>query len=770
MEFSGYGIGAPVPRVEDARFLTGRALYTDDVRLPGERHAYFVRSPHAHAKIVAIDKAAALSMPGVRAVLTAEDIARDGLGSLECEMYPPLPPVAPHYRPLQPLLATTKARYVGECVALVVADTPSQAKDAGECLAVNYEPLAAVTLGDALADNAPKIWDDARSNLSFVIEEGNAKAVDRAFAAAAHVTRVLVHYPRAAGNPLEPRAASAWPDLPSGRMTLFVSAQAPFLVRQIISRILKLSELELRVVVGDVGGSFGVKNQTYAEEILVVWAALSLGCPVRWVNERGDSLASDAQGRGQTIEAALALADDGRAAALRILATSDLGAYLSHRAGVAPVNATNSYPGTYDVPHFHAVARGVFTNGSPVGPYRGSGKPEASFVLERLIDKAAFEMGIDRVTLRRRNLIPASAMPYRAPSGYVYDCGDFPRVLNTAIGLSDWNGFPARRAESERRGLRRGVGLALHCQRAGSMSERAEIRVARDGSIAVYVGTLSTGQGHETMFAQIVHHWLGVPLARIRVFQGDTDRVLFGRGTFAQRSTLAGGSALRAAADEVIRKGRQLASLMLEAAEGDIEFAPGEFRIKGTNRWVGFADVVEKSYQYGLPAVFGVGLDGAGCHPGPNTFPNGCVVCEVEVDLETGAVTVVRLTSVDDTGVIVNPLTLEGQLHGSVAQGLGESLFEEVVYATGNGQLLTGSFMDYVLPRASDIPLIIAETAPVPTATNPLGVKGGSEAGNCGAPAAIINAIINALAPWGITDLPLPATPERIWGALQTAG
>jgi aerobic carbon-monoxide dehydrogenase large subunit len=765
-----YGIGAPVRRVEDWRLLTGRGLYADDVTLPRACCAHFVRSPHAHASIASIDKSAALSAPGVVAVLTAEDVARDKLGALECEMYPKLADGGAHYRPLQPLLATGKVRYAGECVALVVAESPDQAKDAAERLAVEYRPLAAVTFADALAADAPKVWDDARDNQSFVIERGEREAVDRTFAVAAHVTKLALYYPRAAGNTLEARAAAAWPEGADGRITLRSSTQAPFALREAVCRVLGMPVLAVRVVAGDVGGSFGVKGQPYAEEVLIVWAAAKFGRAVKWTGDRSEGFVSDTQGRGLAIQAEIAVEADGRVAALRVRVTADLGAYLAHRAGVPPDNVAIGYPGPYDVPFVHAVVRGAFTNGCPVGPYRGSGKPEASFVLERLIDKAAREMGIDPVAMRRRNLIPSSAMPYRTPGGHVYDCGDFGSVLGKALELADWNGFEERRAASAQRGRRRGIGLSMHCQRAGSLSERMEIRVAPDGSVALHVGTLSSGQAHETMFAQMVHQWLGVPPARIRVFQGDTDKLLYGRGTFAQRSTLAGGSALKLAADEVILKGRRLAGWMLEADEGDIEFVRGAFRVMGTDRLVGFAEVARKSYQgVGLPAAFGIGLDGAGTHPGPNTFPNGCIVCEVDVDPDTGEVRVASLVSVDDTGVVVNPLTLEGQLHGSVAQALGEALFEGVVYERGSGQLVTGSFMDYPMPRADTVPLIVSDIVPVPTATNPLGVKGGSEAGNSGAPAAIINAIADALAPLGISDVPLPATPERIWRALRNA-
>jgi carbon-monoxide dehydrogenase large subunit len=764
------GIGAPLARVEDRRRVTGRGHFVDDRQLPGMAHAFVVRSPHPHARIVAIDKSVAVAMPGVHLILAGEDAAADGLRGLPCNAYPPQPQGSRHYRPSHPILATGKVRHVGDRVALVVADTLAQAKDAAERLTIDYEPLAAITLSDALAEGAAKVWDESHGNVAFALERGDRTMVERQFAAAAHVTRISLHYPRACANPMEPRAALAFRDGADGRLTLCTTTQTPYLVRSTVAEALGLNELELKVVAPDVGGGFGMKAAIYPEEALVVWAAGKLDRPVKWTGERSECIASDTHGRHQITHAELALDAHGKALALRVSVEIDLGAYLSNSAGVPPLNAVISYTSTYDVPLIHAVARAIFTNTCALGPYRGSGKPEASFVIERLIDKAAREMGIDVVAMRRRNFIPASAMPYKAPSGYVYDCGEFEHVLDKALALADWNGFGARRAESERRGARRGIGLAMHCQRAGSQSERMEIRVAPNGSVALHVGTVSTGQGHETVFAQMVAEWLGVPIAEVTTFQGDTDKILFGRGTFAQRSMIAGGSALKIAAQEVISKGKRLAAWMLEASEADIEFERAMFRIKGTDRQLSFSELARKSYQgTGLPAELGIGLDGTGSHPGPDTFPNGCMICEVEVAPDTGEVAVVRICAVDDTGTAINPLLLEGQLHGSIAQGLGEALTEEMIYERDTAQLLTGSFLDYAMPRASDLPAIVSALHPVATSTNLIGVKGGAEAGNAGAPAAIIHAIIDALSPWGVTDLPLPATPERVWRAVGNA-
>ncbi|HEY2527576.1 MAG TPA: xanthine dehydrogenase family protein molybdopterin-binding subunit [Xanthobacteraceae bacterium] len=762
------GIGARIVRREDQRLLTGHGRFTDDIDLPGMAWVTVVRSPHAHAKISAINIDSARAGAGILAVLTGADVIKEGLGMLPCRAFPQLPAGRVHYRPLQPILASDKVRHVGDRVALVVAETQAQAKSASELIAVDYQPLRSVTLADALKDGAAKVWDGATSNISFSIERGDTSAVDRQFSGAAHLTSLTLAYPRAAANALEPRSAIAYYDPMDGRVTLYTSTQSPFLVRQTLADVLRMPEAALRVIAVDVGGAFGMKSQVYPEEVLVTWVAAKLRRPVKWTGERSECIASDTHGRQQIAKAVMAFDANGRIRAFRTTVDVDLGAYLGNSAGVPPLNAVTGYPGTYDIPLIHAVSRGVFTNTCTTGPYRGSGKPEATFVVERLIDKAAREMKIDPIELRRRNFIRSSAMPYQTPGGNIYDSGDFETVLDNALRLADWDGFAKRRVESKQRGLRRGIGLAMHCQRAGSQSERMEIRVAPDGGVFVYPGTLSTGQGHETMFAQMICEWLGVSLDDVRVIQGDTDRTLFGRGSFAQRSMSTGGSALKLAAEEVVQKGKRLAAWMLEAAEADVEFAHGVFRVKGTDRQVNFKDVAKLSYNgVGLPLEFGIGLSGSGAHSGPNTFPNGCMICEVEVDPQTGGTKVLHLYAVDDVGVVVNPLTLEGQLHGSIAQGLGEALFEEIVYDPESGQLLTGSFMDYGMPRANHMPTITAETALVPTKTNLLGVKGGSEAGNVGAPAAIINAIIDALYEWGVDDIALPATSQRIWQTIK---
>jgi aerobic carbon-monoxide dehydrogenase large subunit len=766
---TGSGIGAPMRRIEDSRFLTGQGRYVDDLKLPDMVHAHVVRAPHAHARIRRIDTAAARAAPGVLAVLTHEDVVRDGLGNLPCKFMPPAGSGVA-YTPSHPILATGKVRHVGDRVALVIAETLAQAKDAGELVAVDYEPLPSTTaLETVLSPDASKVWDEAPSNLWVQLERGDRAAVDRAFASAAHVARRTIRYPRASANSIEPRAAVGVFHRFDGRYTLYSSSQSPYRLREVIAAaVLNIPESDLRVVCPDVGGSFGMKGTIYPEEALVVWASAKLNRPVKWTGDRSESLATDMHGRDQLAEAELALGPDGRMLAMRIVSTLNLGAYLGYAAGATPLNVLTTLTSAYDLPLVHVTVRAVFTHSSTIGPYRGAGRPENTFIIERLIETAAREMKLDPVALRRRNLIPPAALPYRTPGGHLYDSGEFARMLDGALALADWNGFPARRAESEARGMLRGIGLSMHCEFSGLQSERMEIRVDPNGSLAVHVGTMQTGQGHETMYAQMISAWLGVPPAHVRMFQGDTDRVLYGRGSFAERSTLAGGSALRYAADEVIRKGKRIAAWMLEASDADIEFADGTFRVAGTDRTASFKTVAEKAYVgHGLPPELGFGLDGAGVYAGPQAYPNGCIICEVEIDPATGAIALIKVSAVDDSGVVINPLLLDGQLHGSLAQGIGAVLMEDAAYDPESGQLLAGSFMDYGMPRADDLPSIDSESPEVPAKTNPLGVKGGSEAGNMAGPPALMNAIIDALAPLGIIDIQMPVTPQRVWATIN---
>ncbi|HEX9836563.1 MAG TPA: xanthine dehydrogenase family protein molybdopterin-binding subunit, partial [Alphaproteobacteria bacterium] len=609
------GIGAALPRLEDERFLTGRGRYVADVALPGMVHACVVRSPHAHARIRSVDTAAARAAPGMLLVLTGADAAHEGLGHLTCPTIPQSVAGVASRSPSQAILTQDKARHVGDRIALVVAETLDQARDAAELVAVDYAPLPSVTASDAaLAPGAPLVWDEAPGNLCYRIARGDKDATDAAFARAAHVARLDFHYPRASAAAIEPRASVADYDPARRRVTLYSTTQAPFRVREVLAgAVFKMPQTDFRVIAPDVGGGFGAKGPVYPEDALTVWAARTLGRPVKWVSDRAESLASDSHGRDQREAAELAFDADGRILALRAAAILDVGGYLVMSAGVPGLVAMHSWTSVYHVPAMYAEIAGAFTNTQPIGPYRGTSRPECTFVIERLVDKAAREMGIDGIELRRRNMIPASAMPYTTHGHQTYDAGDFALVLERALAASDWSGFPARREEARGRGRLRGIGMCMHVESAGLYGERMELRVDSGGSVTVQAGTMATGQGHETMYAQLVAGWLGVPIGRVRVMQGDTDQVLFGRGTFAERSAMTGGSALKGAVDEVVRKGRRLAAHMLEAAESDVEFADGSFRVAGTDRAVPFAKVAGFAHApMGLPEGAELGLDGTG--------------------------------------------------------------------------------------------------------------------------------------------------------------
>jgi len=767
-----FGIGQSVRRTEDPRLLTGRGAYTDDLRLPREAHGVVVRSPHAHARIKKVDVSKAATAPGVVLVLTGADVIEDKLGGLGPEAMPEDMGGPKSFRPAHPILVADKARHVGDRVAFVVAETLAQAKDAAELVEVEYEPLPSVSfVGDALKPDAPKVWDDAPNNLCFPLMFGDEKATAEAFAKAASTHKIAVRNNRVSANPMEPRAAIASFEPASGRTTVWPTTQFPHVVRQVLAgHVLHIPETDIHVIARDVGGGFGMKVSVYPEDALVTWASRKLARPVRWTADRQESLLCDTHGRDQVQTAEIALDADGKIIALRAHLVTDMGAYLSNAAMVPTMFAVNMMSNVYAIPAMFVTAQAVFTHTAPLGVYRGAGRPEAICLVERLLDVAARERAMDPAELRRRNVIPQSAMPYKTPLMFGYDSGDFGGVLAKALEMADWKGLAARRAEAEKRGKRRGAGIGMFIEIAGVFNERMDMRVDTSGAVTILPGTFSHGQGHETTYAQMVHDWLGVPFERIRVIQGDTDEMTFGRGTFAARSMALGGSALKGATQKVIDKGRKFAAHMLEAAEGDIEFADGQFRVAGTDRSVPFAAVARASYApMGLPAELGIGLDASASFDGIPNFPNGCHVCEVEVDPQTGTVEMVSYVSVDDVGIAINPLLLDGQIHGGIAQGAGQALIENIEYDAA-GQLLTGSFLDYAMPRADmfcDIEVAMHNT---PTPTNPLGVKGAGEAGCVGSPPAVINAILDALAPLGVTDIEMPATPERVWRAIRNAG
>src|SRR6266851_5222271 len=773
-----FAIGQSVSRLEDPRLVQGLGRYSDDVNLPRQVYAVVVRSPHGHARITGIDPAAALRAPGVLAVLTGADLAADGLGNLPTDASRKRRDGAPAFTTPRPALIRDRVRHVGDPVALVVATSPEAAADAAELVAVDYAPLPAVT-GAARATNggAPAVWDEAPDNVAFVWEAGSRDAVARAFAGADHVTRLDFVVTRVAAAPLEPRAAVGEFDRRSERYTLHTGIQGPHGLRALLAeRIFRVPHGQVRVVTGEVGGSFGMRSGIYPELVLVLWAAKRLGRPVKWTSSRREGFLSDEHGRDNVSSAELALDAGGRFLGLRVALKVDIGAYLTPRSAGPATNNVGGVAGVYTTPAIHVETTGVYTNTTPTGPYRGAGRPEATYAIERVIDVAARELGIDPVELRRRNLIPASAMPFKTGLVFTYDCGDFERVMTMALTQSDRAGFERRRAEARARGTLLGLGLANPIEVAGGPytavnPDTAELRVNPDGSVSLFAGSTSMGQGNETAFTQIVSDRLGLPPDRIQVFWGDSDALGAGRGNGGSGALTVGGSAVTRATEKVIERGRRIAARLLEAAPEDIVLRDGRFTVAGTDRGVAWSRVARTAYQpRQLPPGLEPGFsETAAFTPPAVTFPNGCHVCEVEVDTETGAVCVVRYTVVDDVGRMINPLLVKGQIHGGAVQGLGQGLFEHLVYDGGTAQLVTGSFMDYTMPRADDLPLFTVDSHEVPTKVNPLGAKGVGEAGTVGALPALMNAVNDALAPLGVRHLDMPVTPERVWRAIRGA-
>ena len=762
------GAGAPVTRWEDERFLTGRGRFTDDHRFDGEARALVVRSPHAHARITAIDAAAARALPGVLAVLTGADVAADGLGLLPCLRKMERRDGQPMYEPPHPLLNRDFVRYVGDPVALVVAETLALAKDAAERLEVDYEPLPAVTsLRQARDGTGPDIRPDCPGNACFHFELGDRGATEAAFAAADHVSHCELVISRVQPSPLEPRAAIGLYDPASGRYTLYAGVQSTHRVRDVMAdQVLMVPRDRLRVVGPDLGGAFGNRNTAYGELGLVLWAARRVGRPVKWTSERTESFLSDDQSRDNLVRAALALDRDAHFLGLRVESAAALGAYVSTM-GPGPVtNNLGCLAGVYRTPAIFVEVDAYFTNVNPTSAYRGAGRPEAIYVLERVIDVAARELDLDPAALRRRNLITPEALPYKTPLTFTYDSGDFPANLDQALGLIDYGGFAARRAEARDRCLLRGLGIANAIESAGSpgRSEAARLSLDDAGRARLIVGTQSHGQGHETAYRQLLMETLGLAFESIDLIQGDTAQVPDGAGTIGSRSITLGGGAIKAAAEIVLAQASEVAADHFEASSADIALDAGELVVSGTDRRISLSQVAR------LAAARGAPLDGAADYaPEAATFPNGCHVCEVEVDPETGATEILRYLVVDDFGRVINPLLLEGQVHGGVAQGLGQILMEQLVWDAESGQLLSGSFMDYAMPRAGDFPLFEIVCNPCPTAKNSLGVKGAGEAGNVGALPCLMNAILDALAPAGVRHLDMPATPQRVWRAIRDA-
>ena len=768
-----FGSSRDALRSEDDPLLTGRGRYTDDVDLPGQAWAAFTRAPVAHAQIRALHAAAAARMPGVIAVFTGADLAADGIGAIP----PAVSMTGRGGKPMLgapiPVLAHGRVRYVGEPLAIVVAATAAQALDAAEAVELDLQDLpAAPDVERASAPGAPAVWLEAPDNVALDWEDGDAAAVEAAVARAAHVARIRLLDTRVAPSSMEPRAAlGAW-DAVSGRYTLIAGTQGVAVVRKLLAEsVFKVPPQTIRVLTHDVGGGFGMKVQPYPEYAALLYAARRVGRPVKWRASRLESFLGDTHGRDGLLEGELALDAGGRFLALRVRNRVGVGAYVSTYAAVIATNNTkNCLSSVYRIPAFHINVKMVFTNAVPLGPYRGAGRPEAIYAIERLIDAAALQTGIDRVELRRRNLIPPAAMPYRAPNSPVYDSGEFEAVLDQALVLADWKGFPARREAAERAGRLRGIGVCSFLEVAGGspLQEIADLRFEPDGKVALRIGVQAIGQGHLTTFPAVIAHRLGVPLSAVRLVQGDSDEVPVGVPTVASRSMMMAGSATVQACEAAIEKGRRIASHLFEAAAADVEFAGGRFRVSGTDREIPILELAARARTApGLPGELAGGLDTVSTFQSPQmSFPNGCHVCEVEIDPETGVVAVVAYSAVDDVGRVMHQTIVEGQVHGGVAQGLGQVLGEQVVYGE-DGQLLTASFMDYMIPRADDLPSLRLGHHVVPCTNNPLGVKGAGESGVAGSLPSAMNAVLDALARRGIAQLDLPATAFRVWSALN---
>ena len=773
------GIGHSVPRKEDVRLLSGKGRFADDLVLPDLAHAVIVRSPYAHARIVSVNKTATGGFLGVLAVLTGADYIADGLGPIPHNAGILAPPdVTVRLRSGAPIatahwpMPSETVRFVGEPVAMVVAETIGAARDAADLLEITYEPLPVVVHAtDAVKPGAPLLWNEALGNVCIDIEVGDEAATNAAFARAAHVVRLETHVRRVTGVPMEPRTTTAEYDTRTGHYTLYTgSGRGVAKARLDLALVLGVPSEQVRCACGDMGGNFGTRNFFFPEYALLPWAARRVGRPVKWSGDRGESFLSDYQGRDLTVEAELALDTGGKFLAVRGSNLSNLGAYsaafVSLQKGIALLS------GVYHIPAGYVRGRGAVTNTVPTTPYRSAGRPEIIFVIERLIDLAADQLGFDPVALRRQNMIPADAQPYRNPFGITYDSGRYEEAMDKALAHADWRGFPARRAEARRRGKWRGVGVANYVEiTSGAPRERTEITVLPEGRVELVMGTMSSGQGHETSFAQLVTEWLGVPFDSIDYVAHDTARVKAGGGSHSGRSMKLAATIVGKATREIIEKGRRIAGFLLETGAVDIEFTTGRYRVTGTDRVIGLFEVAAAALARGdLPDDLQGPLLGIGDETLPvASFPYGTHVCEVEVDADTGSVEIVGYTAVDDVGRAINPMILHGQTHGGIAQGVGQALLEDSHYDPASGQLLAASFMDYAIPRADTLPRLATALSEVPSPTNPLGVRSGGEGGTTPALAVVINAIVDALSELGVRHIEMPATPERVWHAIRAA-
>ena len=780
-------IGESILRKEDERFLTGAGQYTDDIDLTHLVHAVFVRSPHAHARIRSIDKTAALAAPGVLAIYVGEDVAADKINGLPCGWLITSTNGEPMKEPAHPILAQGKVRHVGDQVAMVIAKSQEQAKNAAELVEVDYEPLDAIAdVRDANKAGAPCVHDEAPDNHCFKWAIGDKAAVDAVFEEAAHVTKLDLINNRLIPNAMEPRAAIGCYSRASDEYTLYVANQNPHVERLLLTAfVMGLPEHKVRVIAPDVGGGFGSKIYLYAEDVCVTWAAKKLNRNIKWTAERSESFLTDAHGRDHVTHAEMAMDKDGKFLAFRVHTDANLGAYLSTFSTAVPtILYATLLAGQYATPQVYVEVDAWFTNTAPVDAYRGAGRPEATYLLERIVSRAGWELGLGQDEIRRRNFI--TSFPYQTPVALQYDVGDYPQCLDKAMELAEVSGFAQRRKDSESRGLLRGIGYSSYIEAcglapsniAGALGARAglfecgEVRVHPTGSVTVFTGSHSHGQGHETTFAQVVAARLGIPVENVDIVHGDTGRVPFGMGTYGSRSISVGGSAIMRAIDKIEAKAKKIAAHLLEASDTDIDFANGEFSVRGTDKKIPFAQIALTAYvphNYPLETLE-PGLNETAFYDPTNfTFPAGTYICEVEVNPMTGQVRVDRFAAVDDFGTIINPMIVEGQVHGGLVQGIGQALLEQCVYDRETAQLLTGSFMDYAMPRADDFPQFRLGHVCTPCTTNPLGTKGCGEAGAIGSPPAVINAVLDALAPLGVKDLDMPASPHRVWQAIQAA-
>ena len=765
-----FALGQPVSRFEDPRLLRGGGRYVDDMVLPRMTFGHVLRSPHAHARIRSIDTAKAKTVPGVLAVLTGADWEASGWRDLPSASGNRRRDGSSAYRPRFPALVKDHVRWVGDYVAFVVAETRHQAADAAEMIEVEYEPLPAVVLTeDAVKPGMPRVWDEAPDNVSFVYREGDKAATDAAIAGAAHVVKRKFVINRVTAATMEPRGSIGDYNAAEGRYTIYTTLQRVHGYRAELSQILRVPESRVRVVAGDIGGSFGMKSAIYNEVALVLLASKLVGRPVKWTSTRSEAFLGDAQARDNVTEAELALDQDGHFLGLRVKTIAAVGAY-PQAGSNAFVNNLGTLAGVYRTPTVHADVTAVYTHTNPMRAYRGNGRPEAGYVIERMVDEAAAELGIDPVELRRRNTIPPEAMPFKSGLTFTYDCGEFEKCLDMALELAEAAGFEGRRAEARRCGKLRGLGLANTIERAAAGGfEAAEIRFDRSGTVTLVSGSITQGQGHETVYKQLLCDRLGIHPDQVHYVQGDTEKVAIGEGTGGSRSASLGGSAVHLATEKIVTKAKAIAGRLLGAESDEIRFDDGLFSAPRSNRTLTVGEIARESLNpQNLPEGTDLGLiAGATFACKEQNFPNGCHICELEIDEETGAVEILRYSVVDDVGTVMNPLLLEGQICGGIAQGVGQVLMEDIQFDPVSGQLLTGSFMDYAMPRADTLSAIDCESNPVPTKTNPLGVKGAGEAGNVGALPAVANALVDALSALGIRHIEMPATPERLWRAIQ---